>query len=55
MVIGQNGYGPKWIWTEMFIGRNDPEPLYNEPQREKTNIMHMRKQRHEADQRLCFR
>ena len=29
MVIGQNGYGPKWSWTEMVMGRNYPEPLYN--------------------------
>ena len=28
MVIGRNGYGPKWSWTEMVMGRNDPEPLY---------------------------
>ena len=27
MVIGRNGYGPKWSWTEMVMGRNDPEPL----------------------------
>ena len=29
MVIGRNGYGSKWSWTEMVMGRNDPEPLYN--------------------------
>ena len=29
MVIGRNGYGPKWSWTKMVMGRNDPEPLYN--------------------------
>ena len=29
MVICRNGYGPKWSWTEMVMGRNDPEPLYN--------------------------
>ena len=29
MVIGRNGYGPKWSWTEMVMGPNDPEPLYN--------------------------
>ena len=29
MVIRRNGYGPKWSWTEMGMGRNDPEPLYN--------------------------
>ena len=29
MVIGANGYGWKWSWTEMVMGRNDPEPLYN--------------------------
>ena len=28
MVIGRNGYGPKWSWTEMDMGRNNPEPLY---------------------------
>ena len=30
MVIGRNGhgYGPKWSWTEMVMGRNNPEPLY---------------------------
>ena len=29
MVIGRNGYVPKWSWTEMVMGRNNPEPLYN--------------------------
>ena len=29
MVIGRNGYGPKWSWTEMTMGRNNPEPLYS--------------------------
>ena len=29
MVIGRNGYGPKWSWTEMVMGQNDPEPSYN--------------------------
>ena len=29
MVIGRNGYGPKWSWTEMVMGRNNLEPLYN--------------------------
>ena len=58
-IMGQNGHRPKWLWakwswTEMVMGRNDPEPLYK-PRREKTNIMHMRKQRREADQCLCFR
>ena len=56
MVIGRNGYGPKWSWTEMVKGRNDREPLYNMSRDvRKTNIMHKRKQRREADQRLCFR
>ena len=32
--IGRNGHrpkciGPKWSWTKMVMGRNDPEPLYN--------------------------
>ena len=27
MVIGRNGYGPKWSCTEMVIGRYDSEPL----------------------------
>ena len=27
MVIDQNGYGPKWSWTEMVMGRN-AEILY---------------------------
>ena len=25
--MGRNGYGPKWSWAEMVMGRNDPEPL----------------------------
>ena len=29
MVIGRNGYGPKWSWTEMVMGKNDLDPLYN--------------------------
>ena len=39
MVIGRNGYGPKWSWTEMVMGRNNPEPLSPsyEPRYEKTN------------------
>ena len=24
--MGRNGYGPKWSWAEMVMGRNDPEP-----------------------------
>ena len=28
-VIGRNGYGLKWSWTEMVMGRNNPEPSYN--------------------------
>ena len=27
MVMGRNGYGPKWSWAEMVMGRNDPESL----------------------------
>ena len=27
--MGRNGYGPEWSWTEMVMGRNNPEPLYN--------------------------
>ena len=23
--MGRNGYGPKWSWAEMDMGRNDPE------------------------------
>ena len=25
--MGRNGYGPKWSWAEIVIGRNDPEPV----------------------------
>ena len=25
MVMGRNGYGPKWSLAEMVMGRNDPE------------------------------
>ena len=25
--MGRNGYGPKWSWAEMVMGRNDPEPV----------------------------
>ena len=25
-MIGSNGYGPKWSWAEMVMGRNNPEP-----------------------------
>ena len=25
--MGRNGYGPKWSWAEMVMGRNDPEPI----------------------------
>ena len=61
MVIGRNGYGPKWSWTEMVMGRNNMEPYYNmsRDMRKQTLciicICHMRKQRREADQLLCFR
>ena len=27
--MGRNGHRPKWSWTKMVMGRNDPEPLYN--------------------------
>ena len=27
MVMGRNGYGPKWSWAEMVMGRNDPESI----------------------------
>ena len=27
--MGRNGYGQNWSWTEMVMGQNDPEPLYN--------------------------
>ena len=30
-------------------------PMANEPRREKTGFLHVRKQRRETDQRLCFR
>ena len=23
--MGRNGHGPKWLWAEMVMGRNDPE------------------------------
>ena len=25
MVMGRYGYGPKWSWAEMVMGRNDPK------------------------------
>ena len=25
--MGRNGYGPKWSWAEMIMGRNDPESI----------------------------
>ena len=25
--MGRNGYGPKWSWAEMVMGRNDPEDI----------------------------
>ena len=33
--MGRNGhrpkwYGPKWSWTKMVMGRNDPESLYTQ-------------------------
>ena len=28
MVMGRNGYGPKWSWAEMVMGRNDPESSF---------------------------
>ena len=56
MVIGRNGYGPKWSWTKMVMGRNDPEPLYNMScdVRKQTFCICEKKTR-EADQCLCFR
>ena len=27
--MGRNGHRPKWLWAEMVMDRNDPEPLYN--------------------------
>ena len=27
--MGRNGNRLKWLWAEMVIGRNDPEPLHN--------------------------
>ena len=29
MVMGRNGYGPKWSWAEMVMGRNDPESAHD--------------------------
>ena len=29
MVMGRNGYGPKWSWAEMVMGRNDRESFDN--------------------------
>ena len=56
MVIGRNGYGPKWSWTEMVMGRNDPEPLYNMSRDvRKQTLCICEKQRREADQCFCFR
>ena len=26
--MGRNGYGPKWSWAEMVMGRNDQGPLF---------------------------
>ena len=23
--MGRNGHGPKWLWAEIVMGRNDPE------------------------------
>ena len=31
MVMGRNGYGPKWSWAEMVMGRNDPESYSDVP------------------------
>ena len=25
--MGRNGYGSKWSWAEMVMGRNDPESV----------------------------
>ena len=56
MVIGRNGYGPKWSWTGMVMGLNEPEPLYNMSRdvRKQTLCVHMPKQRRKANQCLCF-
>ena len=27
--MGRNDHRPKWLWAEMVMGRNEPEPLYN--------------------------
>ena len=35
-------------------GSSHSQPIF-EPRHEKTGFSYMRKQRHEADQRLCFR
>ena len=59
--LGRNGHRPKWLWAEMVMDRNGYGPKWPrtfikyEPWRQKTNIMHMRKQRREADQLLRFR
>ena len=39
----------------MSLVLNGREKMTKQYDYEKTNIMHMRKQRREADQRLCFR
>ena len=26
MVMDRNGHGPIWLWADLVIGRNDPEP-----------------------------
>ena len=29
MVMGRNGHGPIWLWADLVMGRNDPEPDRN--------------------------
>ena len=26
MAIGRNGHAPIWLWADLVMGRNDPEP-----------------------------
>ena len=57
--MGRNGHRPKWLWAEMVMDRNDPEPLYNmscDVRKQTLCICENKdaKQRPEADQSLCF-
>ena len=27
MVMGRNGHGQIWLWADLVMGRNDPEPF----------------------------